>query len=176
MMILKSFYIFWLHLCVHGGGAYPVISYRSDTQWTQCGYRSLDGLSNIWTIALQQCHFSLATHCNYNILTIMCMGFTRWQYSLQWVMKENWHRQNAQLFKASFTQLAISSPFLTIFITVTRMVHFSLYMDDSQPNDCFTSTRGCTHEHMYTCTDIMSDSHRHKHTDTHACTPTHPHT
>ena len=55
--------------------AYPVISYRSDTQWTQCGYRSLDGLSNIWTIALQNCHVSLATHSNYNILTIMCMSF-----------------------------------------------------------------------------------------------------
>ena len=91
-------------------------------------------------------------------------------------MKQNWHRQNAQLFKASFTQLAISSPFLTIFMTITVIAHFSVNMDDSQPNDCFRSTRRCTHKHMYTCTDIVSDSHRHKHTDTNACTPTHPHT
>ena len=153
-MILKSFYIFWLHLCMHGGGANPVTSYRSDTQWTQCGYRSLDGLSNIWTIALQNCHVSLATHCNYNILTIMCMSFIRWQYSLQWVMKQNWHRQNGQLFKGSFTQLP---PFTipTIFMTITVIPHFSVYIDDSQPNDCFTSTRGCTHEHMYTFNDLV---------------------
>ena len=174
-MILKSFYIFWLLLCMHGGGANPVISYRSDTQWTQCDCRSFDGLSNIWTIALQKCHFSLATHCNYNVLTIMCVWASsdgNTHYSELW---NRGHRAECSIVQSIFYS-AISSSFLTVFMTVTRMVHFSLYVDDSQPNDCFTSTQGYTHEHIYTCTDIMSDSHRHKHTDTHACTLTHPHT
>ena len=131
--------------------AYPVISYRSDTQWTQCGYRLLDGLSNIWTMALQQCDLSLATHCNYNVLTNMCMGFIRWQYSLQWVMKQNWHRQNAQLFKGSFTQLP---PFTipTMFMTITVIPHFSVYIDDSQPNDYLLVLEGA---HTNTCTRSM---------------------
>ena len=41
---------------------------------------------------------------------------------------------------------------------------------------CYVFARNWSPLYMYTCTDIMSNSHRHKHTDTHACTPTHPHT
>ena len=63
---------------------------------------------------------------------------------------------------------AISSSFLTVFITVTRMVHFSLYMDDSQPNVSFAIVfEGAhTNTHIYTH-NLNSDLHRHNHTDTH---------